>query len=38
MLSFLAAQRRRERRGPYADPWKLIGGHYGREVLAPTDY
>lgn len=38
LLAFLAAQRRREGRGPYADPWKLIGGHYGREVLAPTDY
>jgi nucleoside-diphosphate-sugar epimerase len=30
----LAVQRRRERRGRYADPWALIAGHYGREVLA----
>jgi nucleoside-diphosphate-sugar epimerase len=36
--AFLAAQRRRERRGPYADPWALVGSKYGREVLAPTDY
>ncbi|WAJ44411.1 NAD(P)-dependent oxidoreductase [Mycobacterium sp. Aquia_216] len=32
----LAAQRRIERRGPYADPWTLIAAKYGPEVLATT--
>ncbi|BBY62270.1 NAD-dependent epimerase/dehydratase family protein [Mycolicibacterium helvum] len=30
----LAAQRRREGRGRYADPWTFIAGKYGPEVLA----
>jgi nucleoside-diphosphate-sugar epimerase len=34
----LAVQRRREGRGPYADPWTLIGKKYGPDVLAPTDF
>jgi nucleoside-diphosphate-sugar epimerase len=34
----LAIQRRREGRGPYADPWALIGKKYGPDVLAPTDF
>jgi nucleoside-diphosphate-sugar epimerase len=34
----LALQRRREGRGPYADPWTLIGKKYGPDVLAPTDF
>jgi nucleoside-diphosphate-sugar epimerase len=34
----LALQRRREGRGPYADPWTLIGRKYGPDVLAPTDF
>jgi nucleoside-diphosphate-sugar epimerase len=29
-----AAQRRKERRGPYADPWRLIQAIYGPDVLA----
>ena len=33
-----ARQRRREGRGPYADPWALIGKKYGPDVLAPTDF
>jgi hypothetical protein len=34
----LALQRRREGRGPYADPWTLIEKKYGPDVLAPTDF
>jgi nucleoside-diphosphate-sugar epimerase len=34
LRSFLAAQRRAEKRGPYADPWTLISGKYGVEILA----
>jgi nucleoside-diphosphate-sugar epimerase len=34
----LAAQRRREGRGPYADPWALIEKNYGPDVLAPTHF
>jgi hypothetical protein len=34
----LALQRRRERRGPYADPWTLIEKKYGPDVLAPTNF
>lgn len=30
----LAAQRRIERRGPYADPWTLIAARYGPRALA----
>jgi nucleoside-diphosphate-sugar epimerase len=30
----LAAQRRREGRGRYADPWTFIAGKYGPEILA----
>lgn len=38
MRTVLALQRRIEKRGPYADPWALIGKKYGRDVLAPTDF
>jgi nucleoside-diphosphate-sugar epimerase len=38
MRTALALQRRREGRGPYADPWTLIGKKYGPDVLAPTDF
>jgi nucleoside-diphosphate-sugar epimerase len=31
---YLARQRRREHRGPYADPWKLIRDIYGPQALA----
>ena len=34
LRSFLAAQRRAEKRGPYADPWTRISGKYGVEILA----
>lgn len=30
----LSLQRRLERRGPYADPWQLIGKKYGPQALA----
>lgn len=33
-----AVQRRVEKRGPFADPWSLIAGKYGPDVLAPTDF
>jgi nucleoside-diphosphate-sugar epimerase len=33
-----ATQRRIEKRGPFADPWSLIGQKYGRDVIAPTDF
>ena len=36
MRAFLVFQRRLEHRGPYADPWTLIGEKYGPDVLAPT--
>ena len=29
---------RRDGRGPYADPWALLGGAYGPEILAPTSW
>jgi nucleoside-diphosphate-sugar epimerase len=29
----LAVQKKREKRGKYADPWRLIGGTYGEGVL-----
>ncbi|MET7772225.1 NAD-dependent epimerase/dehydratase family protein [Nocardia sp. NPDC005366] len=32
----LSVQRRREGRGPYADPWTLIEKKYGPDVLAST--
>jgi nucleoside-diphosphate-sugar epimerase len=38
MRTALAVQRRLEGRGPYADPWTLIGKKYGPDVLAPTDF
>jgi nucleoside-diphosphate-sugar epimerase len=38
MLLALALQRRRDGRGPYADPWTLIAKKYGPDVLAPTDF
>jgi nucleoside-diphosphate-sugar epimerase len=34
LRGYLAWQRRRERRGPYADPWKLIRETYGPQALA----
>jgi D-erythronate 2-dehydrogenase len=34
----LGVQRRIEKRGPYADPWALIGTKYGPDVLTPTGY
>ena len=34
MRGAFALQQRREKRGPYADPWELIGRTYGDEVLA----
>lgn len=36
LRGYLALQRRRERRGPYADPWKLVADTYGHHVLART--
>lgn len=38
MRGLLAAQRRFEKRGPYADPWTLIEQKYGPEVLAPNNF
>jgi nucleoside-diphosphate-sugar epimerase len=38
MRTMLAIQRRVEHRGPYADPWTLIGKKYGPDVLAPTNF
>jgi nucleoside-diphosphate-sugar epimerase len=37
MRTALAAQRRIERRGRYADPWTFIAAKYGPEVLATSD-
>ena len=37
MRLFLAVLRRVERRGRYADPWRLIGTKYP-DVLAPTNF
>ncbi|WP_280258226.1 NAD-dependent epimerase/dehydratase family protein [Nocardia wallacei] len=34
LRTLLALQRRSERRGPYADPWKLIAAKYGPGALA----
>ncbi|MDP7706020.1 MULTISPECIES: NAD(P)-dependent oxidoreductase [unclassified Mycobacterium] len=34
MRALLAAQRRREHRGPYADPWTFMSGKYGPGMLA----
>ncbi|MEV0355022.1 NAD(P)-dependent oxidoreductase [Nocardia sp. NPDC050697] len=34
ILFFLAAQRRLERRGRYADPWTFLTRRYGPEILA----
>lgn len=34
MRQVLAVQRRREHRGPYADPWRLIEATFGPEALA----
>jgi nucleoside-diphosphate-sugar epimerase len=34
LRGYLALQRRRERRGPYADPWRLIRETYGPQALA----
>jgi hypothetical protein len=33
----LAAQRRIDRRGRYADPWTLITNKYGHDILARRD-
>jgi nucleoside-diphosphate-sugar epimerase len=38
MRTFLAAQRKRERRGRYANPWSLISQRFGAGILAPTDF
>ncbi|AXQ27844.1 SDR family oxidoreductase [Solimonas sp. K1W22B-7] len=38
MRAHFAAQRRREGRGPYANPWALVSQHYGKQILAPTDF
>jgi len=37
LLLALHAQRRMEKRGPYSDPWALIGEKYGADALAPTN-
>jgi hypothetical protein len=37
MLSINVIQRRLEKRGRYADPWKLITQKYGAKVKAPCD-
>ncbi|WP_020108203.1 NAD(P)-dependent oxidoreductase [Nocardia sp. 348MFTsu5.1] len=37
LRSVLSLQRRRERRGRYADPWTLIANKYGSDVLATTN-
>ncbi|MBH0776972.1 NAD-dependent epimerase/dehydratase family protein [Nocardia bovistercoris] len=34
----LRAEQRRDGRGAFADPWTLIAGRYGPDVLAPTDF
>ena len=34
LRTVLALQRRREKRGKYADPWALISAHYGPAALA----
>jgi nucleoside-diphosphate-sugar epimerase len=34
MRALLAFQDRRDGRGPYADPWKMIGDKYGPDALA----
>jgi hypothetical protein len=36
MRTALVVQRKIERRGAYADPWKLIAGKYGLDVLAQS--
>ncbi len=38
MRALLTEQRRLEHRGPYADPWTLIGEKYGPDVLTPTNF
>ena len=38
MRALLTVQRRLEHRGPYADPWTLIGAKYGPDVLTPTTF
>ena len=38
MRALLTVQRRLEHRGPYADPWTLIGEKYGPDVLTPTTF
>lgn len=35
--ALLAAQRRLEHRGPYADPWTFISGKYGSDMLATSE-
>jgi nucleoside-diphosphate-sugar epimerase len=37
LRGYLARQRRREHRGPYADPWRLIRETYGPQALAGAD-
>jgi nucleoside-diphosphate-sugar epimerase len=36
LRAFLSIQRRLEKRGPYADPWSLVGRKYGDHVLTPA--
>lgn len=38
LRAHLTAQRRREQRGRYADPWTLVAAKYGTRVLAPTRF
>lgn len=34
--AYFAVENRRDHRGPYADPWTMIGQKYGPEALAPN--
>lgn len=36
LRAYFALQNRRDRRGPYADPWTMIEEKYGPEALAPA--
>lgn len=38
MLRKALKLRASDRRGTYANPWKLLADTYGREILAPTDW
>ncbi len=37
MRLLLAAQRRLEHRGPFADPWTFLNGKYGSDMLATAE-